>query len=359
MYRNLNSGVTREALESPATCDLDRAFQTNRRGRRRKGEKNRILTFPLEEEQQRDILSFLYLACPTASASPKAPVVATAQVYLKHVDSPKSPIGRSYWISSPLHLWSSIGCFRCSDQAQGLCTCADLLGNPSNIYYAHTISLNLSNFWASIRLPPLDELVITPHPVHGFVHFNSLVRVSYWKQAARVQSFTGRPFDRMRIVWFQTMPKPENSLGIAGDGRCLFRSVIHGAYLRAGKQSPSESLQKQLADELRAKVADEFVKRRADIERFLESDFDTYVAEMRQPHKWGGEPELLMCSHILQMPITVFMKERFSETLKIIAEYGREYGTENSINVLYHSYGHYDALLAPIGNVQSKMSNKR
>lgn len=42
--------------------------------------------------------------------------------------------------------------------------------------------------------------------------------------------------------------------GIPGDGRCLFRSVVHGAWLRAGKQSPSESHQKELADELRAKV---------------------------------------------------------------------------------------------------------
>lgn len=43
-------------------------------------------------------------------------------------------------------------------------------------------------------------------------------------------------------------------LGITGDGRCLFRSVAHGAYLRSGKPSPSEHLQKQLADELRSKV---------------------------------------------------------------------------------------------------------
>lgn len=42
--------------------------------------------------------------------------------------------------------------------------------------------------------------------------------------------------------------------GILGDGRCLFRSVIHGAWLRSGKQSPSESCQKDLADELREKV---------------------------------------------------------------------------------------------------------
>lgn len=42
--------------------------------------------------------------------------------------------------------------------------------------------------------------------------------------------------------------------GIPGDGRCLFRSVVHGACLRAGKPSPSENHEKELADELRAAV---------------------------------------------------------------------------------------------------------
>lgn len=34
--------------------------------------------------------------------------------------------------------------------------------------------------------------------------------------------------------------------------------------------------------------------------RFLEDDFETYVVQMRQPHIWGGEPELLMSSHVLR-----------------------------------------------------------
>ncbi|XP_020539243.1 OVARIAN TUMOR DOMAIN-containing deubiquitinating enzyme 4 isoform X3 [Jatropha curcas] len=146
---------------------------------------------------------------------------------------------------------------------------------------------------------------------------------------------------------------------IPGDGRCLFRSVVHGACLRAGKPSPSESLEKELADDLRAKVADEFIKRRRDTEWFLEDDFDTYVGQMRQPHVWGGEPELLMSSHVLKMPITVYMRDRSSGSLKIIAEYGQEYGKENPICVLYHGYGHYDALRSQIAVAQSKQFKKR
>ncbi|CAK9325629.1 unnamed protein product [Citrullus colocynthis] len=149
------------------------------------------------------------------------------------------------------------------------------------------------------------------------------------------------------------MRTPENSNGqyqvirIAGDGRCLFRSVVHGARLRSGKPAPSEVVQKELADELRENVAEELMKRRLDTERFIEGDFGQYVRRMRQPHVWGGEPELLMCSHVLQIPISVHMRDKNSGNLKLIAEYGQEYGKENPIRVLFHSYGHYDLLKPP------------
>ncbi|MED6222408.1 OVARIAN TUMOR DOMAIN-containing deubiquitinating enzyme 4, partial [Stylosanthes scabra] len=69
------------------------------------------------------------------------------------------------------------------------------------------------------------------------------------------------------------MPQSQKSFGnnlpiirIPGDGRCLFRSVVYGACLRRGEPSPSLSRQKELADDLRANVVDEFIKRRADTE---------------------------------------------------------------------------------------------
>ncbi|KAJ8527528.1 hypothetical protein K7X08_014979 [Anisodus acutangulus] len=136
-------------------------------------------------------------------------------------------------------------------------------------------------------------------------------------------------------------------IGIPGDGRCLFRSVAHGACLRSGKPPPDENLQRQLADELRARVADEFIKRREETEWFIEGDFNTYVAQIRKCHVWGGEPELLMASHALQMPISVYMYDEDACGLISIAEYGQEYGMDNPIKVLYHGFGHYDALHIP------------
>ncbi|KAJ1409922.1 Papain-like cysteine peptidase superfamily [Sesbania bispinosa] len=136
-------------------------------------------------------------------------------------------------------------------------------------------------------------------------------------------------------------------IGIPGDGRCLFRSVSHGACLRSGKPPPNESIQRELADDLRARVADEFIKRREETEWFIEGDFDTYISQIRKPHVWGGEPELFIASHVLQMPITVYMYDQDAGGLISIAEYGQEYGKENPIRVLYHGFGHYDALEIP------------
>ncbi|XP_047075174.1 OVARIAN TUMOR DOMAIN-containing deubiquitinating enzyme 4-like [Lolium rigidum] len=135
--------------------------------------------------------------------------------------------------------------------------------------------------------------------------------------------------------------------GIPGDGRCLFRSVVHGACVRSGKAIPNEDLQRKLADELRSMVADEFVSRREETEWFVEGDFDTYVSQIRQPHVWGGEPELFMASHVLQMPITVYMRDEDWGGLISIAEYGQEYGKEDPVQLMYHGFGHYDSLQIP------------
>lgn len=45
------------------------------------------------------------------------------------------------------------------------------------------------------------------------------------------------------------------------------------------------------------------------------------------------------------------MWDKKSGNLKIIAEYGQDYGKENPVRVLYHGYGHYDALRSPKPNL--------
>jgi hypothetical protein len=47
------------------------------------------------------------------------------------------------------------------------------------------------------------------------------------------------------------------------------------------------------------------------------------------------------------MPITVYMDDKNSGGLISIAEYGQEYGKEDPIRIIYHGFGHYDALQFP------------
>ena len=48
------------------------------------------------------------------------------------------------------------------------------------------------------------------------------------------------------------------------------------------------------------------------------------------------------------------MLDKKTNSLKVIAEYGQEYGKENPVRVLYHGYGHYDILKNQFGNLQLK-----
>ncbi|CAI5470853.1 unnamed protein product [Closterium sp. Yama58-4] len=155
---------------------------------------------------------------------------------------------------------------------------------------------------------------------------------------------------------------------IPGDGRCLFHAVAHGHHARASLPQPTALSERcELADALRNQVADEFVKRREETEWFLEGNFDDYVANIRKPYVWGGEPELLMLSHVLKSPITVFIADPRSPrsgAIMPIAEYGREYAgkqegnegrvegegissSKDAICVLYNGSSHYDALIIP------------
>ncbi|KAL3630104.1 hypothetical protein CASFOL_023088 [Castilleja foliolosa] len=87
---------------------------------------------------------------------------------------------------------------------------------------------------------------------------------------------------------------------VTADGRCLFRAIAHMACLRNGEEAPDENREKELADELRAQAVEELLKRRKEVEWCMEEEFDKYVKTIQQPCAWGGEPELIMCSHVLR-----------------------------------------------------------
>mmetsp|Transcript_597 Transcript_597/g.2121 ORF Transcript_597/g.2121 Transcript_597/m.2121 type:complete len:276 (+) Transcript_597:203-1030(+) len=140
-------------------------------------------------------------------------------------------------------------------------------------------------------------------------------------------------------------------LPVAGDGRCMFRSIVLGIWRASGQEGtrPATQVETNLADHLRQIAVLEMKARREEIEWALEEDFDTYTAKMSGVSAWGGEPELLMLSHAIRYPIWVYMVN--DGAFKSIAQYGQEYRVvgetkHEPIRILFHGAGHYEGLHA-------------
>jgi OTU domain-containing protein 6 len=138
---------------------------------------------------------------------------------------------------------------------------------------------------------------------------------------------------------------------VAGDGACLFRSLAQGAHLAAAAPgAPARPLsapeEDAAAAALRSAVCDELERRRDELAPFIDGDFAAYVAQIRQPRAWGGEPELAAAPHVLRRPVSVFSPPRGrGGALELVSRYGGdEYGAAPDAAVLFHGGGHYDAL---------------
>ncbi len=141
---------------------------------------------------------------------------------------------------------------------------------------------------------------------------------------------------------------------IAGDGSCLFRALAQGAhYLNA---SPSSSSSPRFSPEVKAaaaattssgglgggagafslgaappppaprllegpdllaagfaarrRICAALVRRRADVEPFLETPFHAYLDSMSAEGTWGGEPELSVAPEALGRPVCVYSRAR-------------------------------------------------
>ena len=111
---------------------------------------------------------------------------------------------------------------------------------------------------------------------------------------------------------------------VAGDGRCLFRSVAAATAIRADGARLSPDVETAEADRLRNLAVDQLRRRRAEVEWFIEGDFDAYCDAMRRPIAWGGEPEILMLTHVLESPVEVFMPSPDARTVRSIGAYGAD-----------------------------------
>ena len=161
-------------------------------------------------------------------------------------------------------------------------------------------------------------------------------------------------------------PAPKFALlPVAGDGRCLFRSVAAARALLAGGGRSDERTERATADELRGRAVAELAGRREELSWAVEheaSSFEDYLARMSSPSAWGGEIEMLCLSHALQEPIAVYMPATSTAhhngalvhggqemPLSRIALYGEDYAPgecepTSVASLLFDGVGHYQGL---------------
>lgn len=148
-------------------------------------------------------------------------------------------------------------------------------------------------------------------------------------------------------------------LRVAGDGNCLFRSLVqsyHASYVsRDGEQyaplGPEEEQAKAM--DLRGAVCAALIDQKDFIEPFVGMDIQEYVGEMQKPSTWGGEPELSMASTVLRCKIVVYepVIEAKAISLSKISDYCPVDDTiedVKSIHVLFAGGMHYDALITTL-----------
>lgn len=81
-----------------------------------------------------------------------------------------------------------------------------------------------------------------------------------------------------------------------------------------------------------------------------QGDFDAYCLRMSNPGTWGGEPELLMASQVLQRPVHVWQPAGGwlgglgGGGMRHIITYGEDLPPARPVHVLW-SGSHYDLLL--------------
>lgn len=156
---------------------------------------------------------------------------------------------------------------------------------------------------------------------------------------------------------------------VAGDGRCMFRALAQGLARNQGRFL-GQAAEEQEADQLRLAVAEALCRTAARRNEFApavyaveaEDKMQNYCRRILSPTFWGGEPELLVLSQMLRVPILVYIpaKEAGSRGggsgYVVIQRYGEQYEKKGggggkkrrarAVRLLYSGSNHYDLLLS-------------
>eukprot|EP00873_Tetraselmis_striata_P023347 jgi/Tetstr1/443611/TSEL_031610.t1 len=149
---------------------------------------------------------------------------------------------------------------------------------------------------------------------------------------------------------------------IEGDGRCMFRALAQGMARNKGAVL-KPSTETTEADQLRLAVAEALCrtpKRRNDFKEAVkavqaEDNLPRYCQRLESPSFWGGEPELLVLSKMLKVPLVVYMPEDemnagngYVPIMRYGEEYlkaGKDHKARKPVRLLFCGGNHYDLLL--------------
>ena len=146
---------------------------------------------------------------------------------------------------------------------------------------------------------------------------------------------------------------------VQGDGKCMFRSIALGLARNKGRIL-GPAAEEQEADQLRLAVAEALCRtpqRRRDfpeavISLQVDDNIQNYCKKIMSPSFWGGEPELLVLSKMLKVPIYVYIAEGGGSTYNPIYKFGenfskagKDWAKRRPVRLLYSNGNHYDLLV--------------
>lgn len=145
---------------------------------------------------------------------------------------------------------------------------------------------------------------------------------------------------------------------IKGDGRCMFRSIALGLARNSGRIL-GPAAEEQEADQLRLAVAEALCrtpKRRSEfgdavLSLQAEDSIQNYCKRIMAPSFWGGEPELLVLSKMLRVPLYVYLTKTGEGFIPIqkygekYAKAGKDWPRRRPVRILYTNGNHYDLLV--------------
>jgi hypothetical protein len=145
---------------------------------------------------------------------------------------------------------------------------------------------------------------------------------------------------------------------IKADGRCMFRSIAVSMARNQGRIL-GPAAEEQEADQLRLAVAEALCrthKRRNDfgdavIALEAEDNLQNYCKRIMAPTFWGGEPELIVLSKMLKIPIFIYLTQDGSSFIPIqkygekFTKAGKDWVKRRPVRLLYVNGNHYEALV--------------